>query len=97
MTAEKKRIVIVTGAGIGIGAATAKAFGALGDHVVVTDILEKEGREVAEAISAAGGSAEFHRYDVRSTAEADALTTDGRASMSLRPFLVRFATVTTSA
>ncbi|MXN51606.1 SDR family oxidoreductase [Shinella sp. AETb1-6] len=76
MPAENNRIVIVTGAGIGIGAATAKAFGALGDHVVVTDILETEGRETAEAIVAAGGSAEFHRYDVRSTAATDALVSD---------------------
>lgn len=76
MPAENKRIVIVTGAGIGIGAATAKAFGALGDHVVVTDILETEGRETVEAIVAAGGSAEFHRYDVRSTAATDALVSD---------------------
>ena len=43
MTTGEKRIIIVTGAGIGIGAATAKAFGALGDHIVVTDILETEG------------------------------------------------------
>lgn len=76
MPAENKRIVIVTGAGIGIGAATAKAFGALGDHVVVTDILEKEGRETVEVIAATGGSAEFHRYDVRSTAATDALVSD---------------------
>jgi len=76
MTVKTKRIVIVTGAGIGIGAATAKAFGVLGDHVVVTDILEKEGRATADAINAAGGSAEFLLYDVRSTAEADALAAD---------------------
>ncbi|AOF93234.1 short chain dehydrogenase family protein (plasmid) [Sinorhizobium sp. RAC02] len=73
MTAEKKRIVIVTGAGIGIGRAMVKAFGALGDHVVVTDVLEREGRETAEAIIAAGGSAEFRFYDVRSTEETDRL------------------------
>ncbi len=79
MTADRKRIVIVTGAGIGIGAATAKAFGALGDHVVVTDILEKEGREAVAAITGAGGSAEFHHYDVRSTAATDALVADVEA------------------
>ncbi|MFC3073413.1 SDR family NAD(P)-dependent oxidoreductase [Shinella pollutisoli] len=79
MTAQTHRIVIVTGAGIGIGQATAKAFGALSDHVVVTDILEKEGRETAEAINAAGGSAEFRFYDVRSTEAADRLVADVEA------------------
>ncbi len=76
MSASEKRIVIVTGAGIGIGQAAAKAFAALGDHVVVTDILEKEGRETAEAILASGGSAEFQHYDVRSTERTGALVAD---------------------
>ena len=70
------RIVIVTGAGIGIGQATAKAFAAAGDHVVVTDILEREGIATVEAIRAAGGSAEFVYYDVRSTAATDAIIAD---------------------
>lgn len=67
------RTVLITGAGIGIGRATALAFAAAGDHVVATDILEKEGADVVEAIRRAGGSAEFRRLDVRSTADADAL------------------------
>ena len=66
-------VVLITGGGIGIGRATAKAFGKAGQHVVVTDILETEGSAVAAEIAAAGGSAEFHRLDVRSTAEADAV------------------------
>jgi 3-oxoacyl-[acyl-carrier protein] reductase len=65
--------VLVTGAGIGIGRATAKAFAKAGYTVVVTDILEKEGRAVVAEIVGAGGAAEFHKLDVRSTAEADAL------------------------
>lgn len=75
----EKRIVIVTGAGIGIGHATAKAFGALGDHVVVTDILEKEGKATADAINAAGGSAEFIAYDVRAKGRADEIVADVEA------------------
>ncbi|MGV1827787.1 SDR family NAD(P)-dependent oxidoreductase [Agrobacterium vitis] len=81
MSNQNQRIVIITGAGIGIGAAAAKAFGALGDHVVVTDILDAEGEAVAQAIRAAGGSAEFHHYDVRSTPAADALVADIEARL----------------
>ncbi len=65
--------VLITGAGIGIGRAAAKAFAAAGYHVVVTDVLDAEGQSCVAEIAAAGGSAEFHRLDVRSTADADAL------------------------
>ena len=65
--------VLITGAGIGIGRATAKAFAGAGHHVVVTDVLDAEGQSCVAEIVAAGGSAEFHRLDVRSTADANAL------------------------
>lgn len=65
--------VLITGAGIGIGRASARAFGAAGYHVVVTDILAAEGQSCVDEIVAAGGSAEFHALDVRSTEAADAL------------------------
>lgn len=65
--------VLITGAGIGIGRAAALAFAAAGAHVVVTDVLETEGAAVVAEIEARGGSAEFHRLDVRSTEAADAL------------------------
>ncbi len=62
--------VLITGAGIGIGRAAAKAFGKAGYHVIVTDVLEKEGQAVAEEI---GKHAEFHKLDVRSTENANAV------------------------
>ena len=65
--------VLITGAAIGIGRATAKAFAKAGQHVIVTDLLEKEGHAVVAEIAAVGGSAEFHKLDVRSTGQADAL------------------------
>ncbi|RMH48485.1 MAG: SDR family oxidoreductase [Alphaproteobacteria bacterium] len=67
------KTVLITGAGIGIGRATAHAFARAGWHVVVTDVLEDEGAAVAEAIAGAGGSAQFHALDVTDTAAAEAV------------------------
>ncbi|HEY1886835.1 MAG TPA: SDR family NAD(P)-dependent oxidoreductase [Roseiarcus sp.] len=67
------KTVLITGAGIGIGRATAKAFAKAGYTVVATDVLEKEGVSVADEIVRGGGKAEFHKLDVRSTEAADAV------------------------
>jgi 3-oxoacyl-[acyl-carrier protein] reductase len=66
-------ITLITGAGIGIGRATALTFARMGSHVVVTDVLEDAGKSVVAEIMAAGGSAEFMALDVRSTEGADAV------------------------
>lgn len=73
MTDETLKTVLITGAGIGIGRATAKTFARAGYRVIVTDVLEAEGQAVAEEIGRDGGQAEFHNLDVTSTAQADAL------------------------
>ena len=67
------KTVLITGAGIGIGRATAKAFAKAGYTVVATDVLEKEGAAVADEIARGGGKAEFHKLDVRSTETANAV------------------------
>ena len=66
-------IVLITGAGIGIGRATAKAFAKAGYHIVATDVLATEGAALVTEIAAEGGSAEFHLLDVRSTEAANAI------------------------
>jgi len=58
------RTAFVTGAGSGIGRASAIAFGAAGANVAVSDIAEPGGLETVELIRAAGGTAEFFQLDV---------------------------------
>ncbi|KHF41766.1 SDR family NAD(P)-dependent oxidoreductase [Halalkalibacter okhensis] len=59
------RTVIVTGAGQGIGEAIAKAYGANGDRVIVTDVNEMKAQEVATNIIENGGEAHARFCDVR--------------------------------
>lgn len=68
--------VLITGAGIGIGAATASAFATAGYRAIVTDILEQEGRSVVTGIESKGGEAEYHRLDVTKTDEVEAVVSE---------------------
>jgi NAD(P)-dependent dehydrogenase (short-subunit alcohol dehydrogenase family) len=56
--------VVVTGAGSGIGRASALAFADAGASVVVADITEEPGRETVALIEKNGGTAAFSRVDV---------------------------------
>src|SRR3712207_2053539 len=69
----QKPTVLITGSGIGIGAATAQAFANADYRVVVTDILEEEGTSVVSDIVSKGGEAEYHHLDVTDTAETESL------------------------
>ena len=63
------KAAIVTGAGSGFGEGIAKRFAAEGAHVVVADINEQNGRRVADAITAEGGTARFVAADVAEAAD----------------------------
>ena len=62
-----ERLALVTGASRGIGAATAKALGSLGAHVVLTARTAKGLEEVEQAIFDAGGSATIAPLDLTQT------------------------------
>ncbi|MFD7555329.1 MULTISPECIES: SDR family NAD(P)-dependent oxidoreductase [unclassified Streptomyces] len=55
------KVVLVTGAGRGQGAAEARLFAEAGARVVVTDVREEEGREVAASL---GDQGLYVRHDV---------------------------------
>lgn len=60
------KVVIVSGAARGIGAAVARRFAAEGASVLVTDIRTAEAEATVQSILNAGGSACFEALDVRS-------------------------------
>ena len=55
------KVAIISGAASGMGAATARMFAREGAKVVIADVMEHEGRQVADAI---GAAARFEKLDV---------------------------------
>lgn len=64
------KVAVVTGGSTGIGRACAQEFAAEGAAVVIADVNEAQGAELAASIEAAGGQALFHHTDV---AQADSV------------------------
>jgi NAD(P)-dependent dehydrogenase (short-subunit alcohol dehydrogenase family) len=67
------KIALVTGAGAGIGRATALKFAEEGATVVVSDIDTDGGKETVALIRKSGGSASFVNADVSKADEAQAM------------------------
>jgi NAD(P)-dependent dehydrogenase (short-subunit alcohol dehydrogenase family) len=68
------KVALVSGGASGMGQSEATIFAREGAKVVVADILEAEGKQVADKIVSSGGQARFVRLDVTSEAEWDAAT-----------------------
>ena len=67
------KVALITGAGGGIGRASAQAFSREGARVVAVDAVESAGRATADEVNAAGGTAKFIRADVTRAGEVQAM------------------------
>ncbi|MFF5937895.1 SDR family oxidoreductase [Streptomyces sp. NPDC012508] len=73
------RVVVVTGAGRGLGLAMARRAGADGFRVVVAELDADRGEHAAAELRAEGADAHFVRCDVADPGSVDALATAVRA------------------
>jgi len=74
------KVAIITGAGAGIGKATACLFAKEGARVVVADINEKDGKNTVDEIKATGGEGIFVRTDVAALTDVKNLMTTAVAA-----------------
>lgn len=84
---------IVTGGGRGIGRAVCETFAREGCRVLVTDLDVGNAAEVAAAIRAAGGVAEYRLLDVSDEAEVGAAVKDAVAAFGRLDIMVNNAGV----
>lgn len=73
------KVAIVTGAAMGMGAATARLFAQAGAKVLAADRNEEMGRAVVADINDAGGTAVFQSVDVSKASDVEAMV---QASLS---------------
>ncbi len=69
----KGKVAAITGAGMGLGQATALLFASEGAQIVVADINASEGQETVDRLRAQGGEAVQVEMDVRQAQDAERL------------------------
>jgi len=87
------KVALVTGGAKGLGALTAMTLARAGASVMVTDVLETEGRAVVGQIVAAGGKAAFVRHDVTDETQWEAAVATAISSFGQLDVLINNAGV----
>lgn len=85
------KIAIVTGAGNGIGAATAKKFAKAGIKVAVVDIAVEQAQKVVNEIKESGGEAMAIRCDVSKKADVESCITQVESAYGVPTILINNA------
>jgi len=88
------KVAIVTGAGLGIGRATALKLASDGAKVVVNDVVAESGSKTVEQIRSAGGEAIFVQADVSKWGEAKKLVDEAVRAFGTVHILVNNAGIT---
>ena len=87
------KVAVITGAGAGIGRATAELFAEEGAAVVIAERDEATGRETADRITQAGGKARFVPTDVADEASVTRMAAEAVAAFGAIQILVNNAAV----
>jgi 3-oxoacyl-[acyl-carrier protein] reductase len=88
------RVAVITGAGRGIGRATAIRFAQEGAAVVANDVDAEPANETVDAIKGAGGNALVSTHNTMHTDQAEALMTAAAAGFGKVDILVNNAGIT---
>ncbi len=85
------RLAVITGAGSGIGRATAIELARLGADLVVTDLDESTAKATAESIMSAGGRAQAYHLDVADADEWQRVAAQIRSDHGVADILINNA------
>jgi NAD(P)-dependent dehydrogenase (short-subunit alcohol dehydrogenase family) len=90
----KDKVAIITGAASGMGAADARLFAKEGAKVVIADVLDADGKALADELAAAGHTAVFHSLDVTDPNSWKQIVHDAVSSFGKLDILVNNAGIT---